>query len=95
MVGVVSLVGSLCHAVSSPFHILYLLLISGGLWWMLSMPRLLPCAMERNSFANGSHCGGGYWSALLIFIIFGVVVAIVMSGMLIPFWEAGFFSVFI
>ena len=52
---------------------------------MLSIPMLLLCTMDRNSFARGSHCGGGYWRALLIFIIFGVVVAIVMSGKLMPF----------
>ena len=95
MVGVVSVVGSLCHAFSKPFHILYFLLISGGLWCILSIPRLLLCAIDRNSFASGSHCGGGYWRALLIFIIFGVVVAIVMSGKLMPFLVGGFFNVFV
>ena len=95
MVGVVSLVGSLCHAVSRPFHIVYFLLMSGGLLCMLSIPKLLLCAIDKNSFASGSHCGGGYWRALFTFIIFGVVVAIVMSGKLMPFWEVGFFSVFI
>ena len=62
---------------------------------MLSIPKLLLCAIDKNSFASGSHCGGGYWRALFTFIIFGVVVAIVMSGKLMPFWEVGFFSVFI